>query len=111
MPSQFDLYNQMVTILDTLLEVAKKLKEGLREKYSPQELESLQARQSEILRELATLNSLLEKSPPGASEQEIESCKKRIREKLTLFQTLNKEFFDHISSSSRVIDTQEKKKK
>lgn len=108
MASQFELYNQMALILDRLIENAKKMKEGIRLKVSQEELEGLQNKQHEILHEVSELDNVLQKSPLGASEDEINMCKARIREKLAHFQVINKEFFDSISSHSRVIDTKDK---
>lgn len=105
MASQIALYKQMADIIDLLVENAKKLKEGLTLKQSQAELEALQRRQHEILRELAELNKLVEKSAPDGSKEELDQWKKRIHDKLNLFQTLNQEFFDHVSSQSRIIDT------
>lgn len=111
MPTQIELFSQMVPILDRLVDNAKKMKEGLRLKFSQTELEELQMRQHEILHELAELNKLVEKSHPGASEDELDMCKGRIREKLSHFQAVNQEFFDHINTHTRVIDTKDTKKK
>lgn len=109
MPLQIELFGQMTLILDTLVENAKKMKEGLRLKCSQEELEALQNRQHEILAELGKLNTLLDASPPGGTEAEIEACKSHIRDRLAQFQSVNKEFFDQINSSSRVIDKRDTK--
>lgn len=109
MPFQIELFGQMTCILDTLVENAKKMKEGLRLKYSQEELEALQNRQHEILADLGQLNTLLDASPPGGTEAEIEVCKGHIRDRLAQFQSVNQEFFDQISAGSRVIDKSEAK--
>ncbi len=98
----------MEKILDQLVDNAKKMKEALRLKSAESDLEQKQVRQHEILHELAELSKVLDKSPPGASKDEISLAQARIREKLNHFQNLNKEFFSHISAHSRVIDSQEK---
>ena len=110
MASQIELYIQMEKILDQLVDNAKKMKEALLLKSAESELEEKQAHQHEILRELAELNKLLEKSAPGAKKSEIDVAKARVHERLHHFQTLNREFFDHISAHRRVIDAQEKGK-
>lgn len=104
MPSQVELFGQMAIILDRLVENAIKLKEELKAKASQKELEALQERQHEILSELGQLNALLESSPPGGSESDLEGAKATIRHKLGLFQALNKEFFDSISKQTRIIN-------
>lgn len=110
MSTQFELFEQMTIILDNLVENAKKMKDGIRLKYSQKQLESLQQRQHEILMELGELNKLLDSSPLGASADELEHSKSRIRDRLGHFQSINQEFFDHISSQSRVIDSKDAKK-
>lgn len=109
MPLQIELFGQMTLILDTLVENAKKMKEGVRLKYSQEELEMLQNRQHEILSELGQLNTVLEASPPGGSEDQIEACKSQIRDRLAQFQSINQDFFDQISANSRMIDARDAK--
>lgn len=111
MPLQIELFGQMTLILDNLVENAKKMKEGLRLKYPQEELEALQNRQHEILAELGQLNTLLDSSPPGGTEAEIEACKGHIRDRLAQFQSVNKDFFDQINANGRVIDQGEIKRK
>lgn len=111
MPSQLELFDQMTIVLDRLIENAKKMKEGIMMKSSQDEIEELQNLQHEILSELGKLNTLLEDSPPGATEQQLDACKARIRDKLTHFQNVNKEFFDHIAANSRVIDAKDLRQK
>ena len=111
MTSQIELFTKMAIALDRLIENAQKMKEGLRLKFSQKDLEELQSKQHKILEELGGLNKQLEKSPKGASDDELEQAKTLIREKLGHFQTLNQEFFDNISSNSRVIDSKDKKHK
>ena len=108
MPSQIELFGQMTIILDRLLENATKMKEALNLKYSPTDLEAMQNYQHEILAELGQLNALLDKSPPGGSVAEIDECKAQIRERLSLFQIINHEFFDQINTHTRVIKKKNK---
>ncbi len=108
MVSQLELFTQMALILDKLVDNAKKMKEAIRLKVSQEELEVLQISQHEILNELGELDKLLQNSPLGGSKDEIDMAKARIREKLTHFQAINQEFFDHLSSHNRVIDNKEK---
>ena len=111
MTTQIELFTKMVHTLDRLIENAQKMKEGLRLKYSQSEIEHMQRIQHEILQELGSLNSQLEKSPPGATNEEIETAKALIREKLGHFQVINKDFFDSISTHTRVIDASERKER
>ena len=98
----------MATVLDTLIANAKKMKEAMHLKQPQEEIEALQLRQHEILHELAELNKILEKSPPGGSTNEVDDAKGFIRDKLGHFQTLNQDFFNQINNQTRVIDSKDK---
>ncbi len=107
MASKIELFRQMAEVLDTLIDNAKKMKEGMQLKHSQEEIESLQLRQHEILHELAELNKLIEQSAPGAPNEQVESAKNFIYAKLGHFQTLNQEFFSQLNTQTRVIDKRE----
>ncbi len=107
MASKIELFRQMAVVLDTLIDNAKKMKEAQSLRRSHDEIEALQLRQHEILHELAQLNKLIEQSPSGGSNDEVDGAKNFIRSKLGHFQSLNQEFFDQINTQTRVIDAKD----
>ena len=110
MTSQIDLLEQMVSVLDRLVDNAKLMKEKLPLKDSQDEVEKLQFYQHEILAELGNLNKNLDSSPPGAPVEQLDEAKARMRDRLQQFQNINKEFFDHVASQGRVIESKKPKR-
>ena len=111
MPTQIELFSQMTIVLDRLIDNAQKMKDGVSLKHAHEELEQLQQNQHEILHELGEVNKLVEQSPPGGSQVEIDKCKSDIRSRLAQFQAINQEFFDNINTKARVIDPKDISKK
>jgi len=104
MPSQLELFKQMSFVLDQLVDTANTLNESVTLNVGRKDLEAAQERQQEILRELATLDELILKSPPGAAKEELDVWRLRIREKLSSFQSINQEFFNRLDSHMRIIE-------
>lgn len=104
MPSQLELFKQMSYVLDQLVDTANQLNENVTLNVGHKDLEAAQERQQEILRELAVLDGLIAKSPPGASKEELDVWRLRIREKLASFQSVNQEFFNRLDSHMRIIE-------
>lgn len=109
MLSQLDLLKQMASVLERLVENAKKLNEGVNLKVAQRELEELQEKQHEILHELGQLDLLLKQSAPGGPLEELDRLRLRNREKLAHFQTINEEFFQRLNSHTRVIEKSQQK--
>ncbi len=103
MPSQYELFEQMKQMLNTLVENAKALKAKAQERRPEKELEPLQQRQHEILHELTMLDALVSKSPPGADEKALEEKRLSLQKLLEEFQHVNEEFIRLIADQFRLI--------
>ena len=104
MPSQLQLLEQMVLVLDTLVANATELNNLAKKVSTEGEFAPYQKRQHEIFRELSAIDELLQASPEGASKEALASVRQKIHEKLELFQKINEEFLLHVSSHFRLIN-------
>lgn len=103
MPSQDGLYDQMEQLLDLLIQTTKRLCEMAKHFVMEDELEGLQQRQSEILREVARLDGHIKKSIADSPVGELTARRERIHQKLVEFQAVDKEFIAHMQDHTRVI--------
>lgn len=102
MPTQEELLQQMLQLLSVLIESAKKMKEAQDKSIAETELELMQERQAEIIKDLVQLDLLIKKSPLESSADAL-SLQKEIEGKLLEFQSINTDFFEHLQSRMSLI--------
>jgi hypothetical protein len=103
MPSQDDLYGQMEQLLDLLIQTTKRLCEMAKHLVTEDELDGLQQRQAEILREVAHLDGHIKKSIADSPVGVLAARRERIHQKLVEFQAIDKEFIAHMEDHTRLI--------
>lgn len=91
---------QMNTLLDQLVEVARKLRDASQHDVSEEELSPLQLQQEKLLFQLEEIDQLLKKENPSHLNSKNEE---RIYEKLEEFQSLNREFVERFKSNRGLI--------
>lgn len=97
-----DKLKKMEVILDALIENAERLKEVSQQVISKEELKPLQEKQEELVKNLVAVEDAM-RGALGNSKDVDEASKKRIREKLSLFEKLNASFIENLNSSHGLI--------
>lgn len=94
-----NIFQEMEAVIDSLINVATKLKEISFQVISSEQVEQLQKEQQVLLKKLAVIEKALPKDVSGD-----EKAKKRIQKKLDFFQSLNKEFIANLNKTHSVIN-------
>lgn len=94
-----NIFQEMEAVIDSLINVATKLKEISFQVISSEQVEQLQKEQQVLLKKLAVIEKALPKDVSGD-----EKAKKRIQKKLDFFQSLNKEFITNLNKTHSVIN-------
>jgi len=102
MQTRYDLFLQMSGLIDTLLENAERLNEGVKHALSEDEIIRLQHRQEEIISHIEGINTLL-KEKDLADDKRADTLQKELQKKLLQFQERNAKFVRLIQDRHRLI--------
>jgi len=105
------VFLEMETILDQLVDTAEKLKNLSSGPVAEKELDSLQQSQEKLLKQLTDLDRKHKLSEKGSIPDAPAAITKRIEEKLHLFQKLNAAFIENLNSNHSLIKFNTDKKK
>lgn len=94
-----NIFYEMESLIDSLIKVAKELKEISFQVVSSEQVAGLQKEQQMLLKKLAVIEKELLKEPSSD-----EKAKKRIQKKLALFESLNKDFIANLNKTHSVIN-------
>ncbi len=100
MESFSEAFDTLKQLLNELIEAAKKLRDTSRQVFSEEELSPLQARQEQLLEQVAQIDKLIKTHYPSKMS---ESQYQEIHGFLQEFQGLNKEFIENMHQSHGLI--------
>lgn len=104
MPSEGNLLKQIETLLDQLILNAERLKESSLKVISEEELNSLQAQQSELIQQLQVLDEQFHREFSQVKQEVYAKHRASIDKRIEHFQKLNEEFIQNLSSNHGIID-------
>lgn len=103
MPQAKKILTEMDSILDGLIENARKILKASQQVIAEEDLTRLQKEQKTLVDKLTDKDSQFNKCDDKGTKQGIGTLRKQIDDKIDLFQKLNAEFVDNIAAAHGLI--------